>query len=277
MIINQHESLVVPEKTIAFFPKPSLLGLKKFDLEDIKLFLKPLNDDHKRDWFTPHFYKCLPLSIGNMQGFVFSLPYTISVFWNGGDSPNDLFINFYEDFKNYEGYDFIGPASEFGSGILTVHFPITLKTPPGINLMTIAPPNYPLPGLSPMTGVVESDNLRFSFTLNIKVNLQNMEIVIPANTPIIGLLPIPRYFCDSFELVNAYDIFNKNIVEEELDVVSRNGNFRNKNNSIDDENAPYKADRLYYSGQDVDGNKFKDHQLPQKNKKQTWLIFLNMV
>jgi hypothetical protein len=266
-IINQDESLVVPEKTIVFFPKTATSELKKFKIEDIGLFLKPLNADHKRDWFTPHFYKCLPLSIGNMQGFAFSLPYTISVFWNGGSSPNDLVIRLHEDFKNYEGYEFIRPTSDFGHGILTLDFPITLKTPPGINLMTIAPPNYPVPGLSPMTGVVESDNIRFSFTLNIKVDLQNIEIIIAANTPIIGLLPIPRYFCDSFELASAYDIFDKEVVEEELNIVYRNSNSRNQNNNKINEYAPYSADRLYYSGQDFDGNKFKDHQLPKKKNK----------
>jgi hypothetical protein len=262
MIINQDKGLVVPEKTIAFFPMHSDSGLKEFNLNDIGLFLKPLNSDHKRDWFTPHFYKCLPLSIGNMQGFVFSLPYTISVFWNGGSRPSDIVIDIHDNFKTYEDYDFILPVSEFGNGIFTIHFPVTLKTPPGINLMTIAPPNYPLPGLSPMTGVVESDNLRFSFTLNIKIDFPNMTLTIPANTPLIGLLPIPRYFCDSFELKNAYNIFDKNIVEKELDVVYRNSELRESNNNKGS------ADGLYYSGQDVDGNKFKDHQIPKKNKNQ---------
>ena len=263
MIINQDEGLFVPEKTIAFFPinlDPES-ELKNFNLEDVNLFLKPLNLDHKRDWFTPHFYRCLPLSIGNMQGFIVSLPYTISVFWNGKKDNDSITITFYEDFKPYDGYNFIYPKSEFGHGILTIHLPVTLKTPPGVNLMTIAPPNFPLPGLSPMTGVVESDNLRFSFTLNIKIDFANVDIVIPANTPITGLLPIPRYFCDSFELINAYSIFDKKIVEEESGVVYKNSQLRTYYNNI-----PSNPDRLYYSGQDILSNKFKDHQLPNKNK-----------
>jgi hypothetical protein len=265
MIINKDDNLVVPEKTIVFFPLRPREGLKTFNLNDIELFLKPLNSDHKRNWFTSHFYKCLPLSIGNMQGFIFSLPYTISVLWNGGSQPQDVVIKFNEDFKPYEGYDFIVPESEFGNGIFTIHFPVTLKTPPGINLITIAPPNYPLGGLSPMTGVVESDNIRFSFTLNIKIDFPNVEIIIPSNTPIVGLLPIPRYFCDSFKLVNAYDIFDKTVIEEESIVVEKQGKLREYNNS--NLNGFYVPDGLYYSGQDVDGNKFKDHQLPKKNKK----------
>lgn len=261
MIINQNDSLVVPDNTIAFFPIIPDKGIKPFNLKDIHLFLKPLNKTHKREWFSSYFYHCLPLSIGNMQGFVFSLPYTISVLWNGGNNVKDLSIKYYEDLKPYEGYNFIHPSSEFGNGILTIHFPLTLKTPPGINLMTIAPPNFPTPGLSPMTGVVESDNLRFTFTLNIKIDIPDVEIIIKPNTPIAGMIPIPRYFCDSFILKNAYDIFEKEIVDEEIKITKENANKRDNANKND-----LGQDKMYYSGFDIKGNRFKDHQLPKKNK-----------
>jgi hypothetical protein len=127
--------------------------------------------------------------------------------------------------------------------------------------MTISPPNYPLPGLSPMTGVVETDNLRFTFTLNIKIDFPNLEIIVNENTPLVGIIPIPRYFCDSFKLENAYNIFSKDVVEQEKDIANRHSQKRtlsNKNN--------LGSDKIYYLGKDLDGNKFKDHQLPKKNK-----------
>ena len=261
MIINQDDNLVVPEKTIAFFPVVPNNELKPFDLKNINLFLKPLNNNHKRDWFTPHFYKCLPLSIANLQGFVFSLPYRFSILWNGGNTENDILIEYDETFEEYKGLNFIYPSSEFGNGVLTIHYPITLKTPPGINLMTIAPPNFPVPGLSPMSGVIESDNIRFSFSLNIKVDIPNVKIIVEPNTPLVGLLPIPRYFCDSFELKNAYDIFDKNVVEDEVLTISENINSR-----INQYKNNLNEDKKYFSGKDIRGNKFKDHQLPKKNK-----------
>jgi hypothetical protein len=261
MIINQDDNLVVPEKTIAFFPLIPNQGYEPFDLKNINLFLNPLNKNHKRDWFTPYFYKCLPLSIGNMQGFVFSLPYTFSVFWNGGNEKEDLSLEFYNDFDQYKKINFIYPTSEFGNGILTIHYPLTLKTPPKTNLMTIAPPNFPLPGLSPMTGVIESDNLRFTFTLNIKIDFPNTKITINPNTPLIGIIPIPRYFCDSFELKNAYDIFDKNIIDEEIKITNEHGEKREHYN-----NNQLGFDKTYYLGKDIKGNKFKDHQLPKNNK-----------
>jgi hypothetical protein len=118
MIINKHDGLVVPNKTIAMFPIIPDEGLEPFNLKNVGLFLNPLNTNHKRDWFTSHFYKCLPLSIGNMQGFIFSLPYTFSVFWNGCNTTNDVLVEFYEDFSPYERKNFIYPTSEFGNGFV---------------------------------------------------------------------------------------------------------------------------------------------------------------
>jgi hypothetical protein len=252
--------MIVPEKTIVCIPVIPGNGLKEFNM-DFSSFLIPLNSDHKRDWFTPHFYKCLPLSIGNMQGFAFKSPFEFDVVWNGSSRPEDLQIIVNDNTVIEKDTNHVSVSSEFGHGIFTIHFPLILKTPPGVNLMTIAPPNYPVPGISPMTGVVETDNLRFTFTLNFKVDLVDTVIRITKDYPIMGILPIPRYFCDSFTLVNAYDVLDKDIIEEERQVVEEHNIrriYQTKNNKD--------SDRIYYTGTDIRGNKFKDHQLPRKKK-----------
>ena len=252
--------LIVPEKTIAYIPVIENKTLLPFNM-DISSFLKPLNKDYKRDWFTPHFYKCLPLSIANMQGLVFSSPFSFDIFWNGGDKLDSISFNVYDDsgIPNIEKMNHVYVSSEFGHGIFTMHFPIILKTPPNVNLMTIAPPNYPLPGISPMSGVVEADNLSFTFTLNFKIDLPNTLIKIEKNYPLMGIIPIPRYYCDSFELVNAYDILNKDDIEEQRQIAEEQGVSRQKQNQYSE-----KPDGKYYKGTDVRNNKFKNHQLPKR-------------
>lgn len=251
--------LVVPEKTIAWIPVPTKDSLLPFDM-DISSFLKPLNKDHKRDWFTSHFYKCLPLSIANMQGFAFSSPFSFDIFWNGENKTDSISFNIYNDSKihNFEKMMQVSVSSEFGYGIFTMHFPLILKTPPDVNLMTIAPPNYPLSGISPMSGVVETDNLSFTFTLNFKINLPNTLIKIEKNYPLMGIIPIPRHYCDSFNLVNAYDILNKDDIEEQRQISKEQGNSRDKQNKYNE-----KTDGRYYKGIDIRNNKFKNHQLPK--------------
>jgi hypothetical protein len=252
--------IVVPEKTIAFIPLIPENGIKQFDM-NISTFLNPLNKDHKRDWFTTNFYRCLPLSIGNMQGFAFSVPFTFDLLWNGGMNAEDIQITVHDDSEfDIKNMNHVYINSEFGNGIFTAHLPVMLKTPPGINLITIAPPNFPLPGISPMTGAIEADNLRFTFTLNFKIDLPNTLIRIEKNYPIMGILPVQRNFCDSFELISAYDIFNKDIVEEER-VIQKDHSERR---DVQNYKLGGKSDLLYYKGMDFRKNKFKDHQLPGK-------------
>ena len=90
--------------------------------------------------------------------------------------------------------------SHFGEGIITIGTPFILRTPPGINIMTINPPNYIIPNITVMTGVIETDNLRRNFTFNLKIQMPNIRVTVPAGTPLAGFIPIPRYFADNFEL-----------------------------------------------------------------------------
>jgi hypothetical protein len=251
--------LTVPEKTIAYIPLIEEQGAPPLDI-DVSAFLKPLNENHKRDWFKPYFYQCLPLSIANMQGLAFSSPFTFDVLWDGGDGPEAIVINIHDDFKvlNLHKPTHVTISSHFGSGIFTFNFPLMLKTPPNINLMTIAAPNYPLPGISPMSGVVETDNLSFSFTLNFKIDIPNALITVHKDYPIMGIIPIPRNYCDSFKLLNAYDILNEVDIEEERQIAyeQRISRFEQNKNKL-------KPDRRYYKGKDIRNNKFKNHQLPK--------------
>ena len=253
--------LVVPEKTIAYIPVIPKETLLPFNM-DVSSFLKPLNENHKRDWFTPHFYKCLPLSIANMQGLAFSSPFSFEIFWNGENKTDSIFFNIYDDsgIQNIETMNHVSVSSEFGHGIFTMSFPLMLKTPPNVNLMTIAPPNYPLPGISPMSGVVETDNISFTFTLNFKIDLPNIWIKIGKNYPLMGIIPIPRHYCDSFKLVNAYNVLNKDDIEEQRQIAKEQSESREKQNKHNE-----KTDGRYYKGTDIRNNKFKNHQLPKGN------------
>ena len=242
----------VPDKTIAIFTD----DLKRFSGKKEKnrilnILEKP---NKKREWFAPHFYRCLPLTIGNQYGFIIKSEFDFGFVWDGGDSleSTKIFIN--EDQKVLSN-KYPGIASHFGNGIITINPPFTLRTPPGVNLMTINPPNYIIPNITAMTGVVETDNLRRNFTFNLKIQIPNIEVYIPAGAPIAAFIPVPRYYADSFELKIAENIFDDKIIDEEAEAEN--------NASIHREEVETGgAGRHYLLGTDVYGNKFKDHQTP---------------
>jgi hypothetical protein len=245
----------VPDKTIAVFTNPFKNSWQFSNQE------KPFNviekPPKKRDWFSPHFYKCLPLTIGNQYGFIIKNQFDFSFFWNGQDSPESIFFDFY---KNKQNIDNLYPRieSHFGHGIITINPPFNLRTPSGVNLMTINPPNYIIPNITVMSGVVETDNIRQNFTFNLKIQMPNIQVNVPAGTPLAAFIPIPRYYADKFELKSAEDIFDQIVIDEEIQASTDSDIFREEI----EPSLQSKAGKKYMMGIDIYQNKFSDHQKP---------------
>jgi hypothetical protein len=208
----------------------------------------PLAGEVKRDWFNAHFYYCLPINIGNQYGFVIKSTVDFDVIWPGGDQAAQ--ITMIED----SGKQFI--KNGFGSGIVTIQNSFALKTPPGINIMTIQPPNMYIPGTMAMTGVIETDNIRRDFTFNLKITVPNYKIHIRKGDPLGAFIPIPRNFVEEFKVVPAIDIFNKDIVQSDIiesQVLSQ------ERQTVDKEKS-HESGRRYFNGNHTDGQKYYNHQ-----------------
>lgn len=242
----------VPDKTIAIFNSPNIYDQELTQKRILGMLKKP---DKKRDWFSPHFYRCLPLTIGNQYGFTVSSEFDISFEWNGGDKIEDtiLYIN-----DKLDSFSYPKISSHFGHGIVTINPPYFFRTPPGVNLITMNPPNYIIPNVTVMTGVIETDNLRRNFTFNLKIQIPNIKTTIPAGLPLAAFMPIPRYYCDEFNLDFAENIFKKEIVDEEI----KADRDANKHREKIEPNLKNGVGKHYLQGKDVYGNIFKDHQKP---------------
>lgn len=211
-----------------------------------------LRGENRRDWFSKHAYLCLPLVIGNQYGFVVKSQHSFEAYWNGGSGLDAVKINFTE--KNDQNGQHI--SSHFGLGIITVQNSFTLRTPEGVNLMTINPPNYFIDGLAHMTGVIETDNLRRDFTFNLKLTRPYHWVSVKKGDWIGCVIPTPRYFIDSFEMLDAKDYLTAEQIDEEINCSKDFG----KERENEDKEKPQAAGRRYFNGEDVYGNKFEDHQ-----------------
>ena len=136
----------------------------------------------------------MPLTVGNQYGFVINSLRDFEVSWDGTDS--DAIINF----LNNDNQEKQIIKNGFGKGIVTIQNLFALKTPIGINIMTIQPPNLFIPGCSAMTGVIETDQIRRDFTFNFKITIPNQKITIKKGDPVGAFIPIPRYFVEKFEI-----------------------------------------------------------------------------
>jgi hypothetical protein len=248
-MINQGNN--VPNNTIAIFPYSG--DQKPLSKNKINTIVK--REGKKRDWFPPDAYRCLPITIGNQYGFTVALNYDIAVEWNGGNAPKDVIIYYAETKENIKN-KVTTISSDIGAGILTITTPFMLRTPPNVNIMTINPPNYVLPNMTVLTGVIEADNLRIGFPFNIKLQMPNIKIVIPAGSPLAAFIPIPRYYADNFELKYADELFDKSVIEEENQAYSDWINYNKKTNA----QSGVVKEKQYLRGVDIYGNPFLDHQ-----------------
>lgn len=253
MNIND-EGNFVPNNTIIFINQSEN---KEYDISDI---IEPLKGKNKRDYFSQPFYYCLPLLIANQSGFVVKAAHDLEVYWSGGEAPaaikkinNKNVPDSYEKIQEY--------FTNFRSGIISIENAFIFRTPPGINLMTIQPPNYFIRGIHSMSGVVEADNLRRSFTFNLKITEPNKVIKIKKGDWLSAFVPTPRYFIDSFSMESAEKFFDKNCIDNELSDIKKLQYERN--NSLEnggDIGKPNDSGRRYFKGINVDDSEFKDHQ-----------------
>jgi hypothetical protein len=149
----------------------------------------PVPGQPKRDWMdeSPNkfAYKCLPLTIANMHGWDFLAPCDIEMFWNGDNRVEGVFIRHMIPEKAPKFAN-----SHFGSGTVTFNFPYIFRTPPGWGLMVQGPPNNPKRGISPLQGIVETDWLPATFTMNWKITEPWYTVKFEKGEPICRLMPI---------------------------------------------------------------------------------------
>lgn len=242
--INEDNNLV-PDKTIVIVPHSKENGSAYLET------VESLKNVPKRDWFTSHFYYCLPLNIGNQYGFIIKSLYDFTLVWTGKTDRESLHILIDEETNSKQSL-----VSQFGSGILTIQNDFIIRTPPGINIVTIQPPNMFIPGTCAMTGVIETDNLRRDFTFNLKVTIPNYKVVIKKGDALGAFIPIHRGFVDGFEVKYFDSIFSEETIDKEL----MDGVELGRQRINEDRNRPHESGRKYFNGEHANGEKYKDHQ-----------------
>jgi hypothetical protein len=107
-------------------------------------------------------YRCLPLGIANAMGWEILLPARITAKWTGGVELADLTVE--SDDPKWPTHRLA--SSHFGHGVLTFPISYLFRTDPGIALWVRGVPNQPKDGIAPLDGLVETDWLDFTFTMN---------------------------------------------------------------------------------------------------------------
>lgn len=201
----------VPDKKILYFYDEKQVGeAASHKIEDV---IEPLKGKIKREWFSEPYYYCLPLTIANQYGFVVKAYEDLEIYHTGAKAPATIKVG--DTLLPHDPYRPQRYFTNFNNGVISIENNFQLKTPPNVNLMVIQPPNYFIPGIHCLSGVVETDNLSRTFTFNIKVTQENKKIKIKKGDWLAAFIPIPRFYVDSFSLESADMYISKEAIENE--------------------------------------------------------------
>ena len=120
----------------------------------------------RRDWMDATHqrfaYRCTPMAIANASGWELRCPFDFEAVWDGTSSVEAIIIITQASRNQVERLI----ASHFGHGVLTFHAGWLFRTPPGWALWVRGAPNHLKDGIGALDGLVETDWLPFTFTMN---------------------------------------------------------------------------------------------------------------
>jgi hypothetical protein len=110
--------------------------------------------------------------------------------WNGGAHRDDVQVAFEDDSSTGNMNITRFAESHFGSGILTFSVGVVIRTPPNCDLWVTGPPNEFKDGIQPLSGVVETYWMPFTFTMNWKFTRPNLRVRFEKGEPFCFFFPV---------------------------------------------------------------------------------------
>jgi hypothetical protein len=154
----------------------------------------------KRDWmdntFDRHAYKCFPVSLANTLGWTFSYPEDISFIWDGvpDSSPGHVTV--------LSGEEYVSTGRS--NATISFNTGLTFQTDKNLSLLLMPVPNQFIDGVQGFTNIISTSVLKTDLPYAWKITKANEIITIPANTPILSIIPISLSDIQDTE-INLYD------------------------------------------------------------------------
>lgn len=154
--------------------------------------IRPANP--KRQWMDTALnknpYRCLPLSMANAWGWEILSTAKFTAEWDGGLHPSSVKVTLLEGTGAPDGY--------FGEGTLTWHTGYLFKTEFPYGMYVTGAPNNPKPNTIPLSGIVETHWLPFTFTMNWRFT-QPGKFTMDIGEPFCQIFPIDMNTFDGME------------------------------------------------------------------------------
>ncbi|HWY87475.1 MAG TPA: DUF6065 family protein [Gemmataceae bacterium] len=172
----------------------------------------------ERDWMDQspqrYAYRCLPLAIANRAGWLLHNPVTFTAVWDGGPTRHNVRLEietpgmqapsspwaFTVDSTTISARASVRDprvTEHFGVGTVTFTISYLFRTPPGINLWVKGPSNWIKDGAQPLEGIVETDWVPSTFTMNWKLTRPHFPVRFEKDEPVCMIVPVLRGLAES--------------------------------------------------------------------------------
>jgi hypothetical protein len=205
--------------------------------------------------------RCLPLLMANESGWWLRNRHAFTATWNGGPRKDDLTL----EFDSVAGG---GDAaiSGFGYGIISWPIPCVFRTPPGFDLLVRGPANLPKDGATALEGLVATDWIEATFTMNWKMTRPGLPVRFERGEPFAMLVPQRR-----LDLEHCQPTVRALSDEPQLQDHVRQWLARRRREHVRTfvgEHVPEIGgtvwDGTYMRGERGDGSQFEDHRVRRK-------------
>lgn len=150
----------------------------------------------QRDWmdttFDRHAYQCFPVSLSNRMGWGISYPEDIVFIWDGINDSSDDHV------KVLAGHKYV--HSGRGNRTISFYTDLTFMFPETTSLLTMPVPNQFIRGAQCMTTIISPSALQGELPIAWMITEPNVEIRIPAGTPVAAVMPISLTDLQEYEV-----------------------------------------------------------------------------
>lgn len=201
----------------------------------------------KRNWMdeTPnkHAYQCMPVSLANTLGWGISFPTDISFIWDGICDTTDSHV------KILSGEEYCSTGR--GNATISFNTYLTLKTDESITTLIMPVPNEFNENAQCFTNLISTSFYKPMLPIAWRIIKPNVEITIPAGTPVATIIPISLKDLQNFNVV----ISKENIPKEYNIEIMENLEFFKEQSKIG------KFTKLYKKAQNSKGEKVGRHEV----------------
>lgn len=203
----------------------------------------------QRDWMDEtagrHAYRCFPVSLANSVGWSISFLDDIEFVWDGITDTTSDHVKILKSGPQVCNTDRANATISFNSEL-------TFRTDEDISILSIVPPNYFIDGAVPFTSIMSTSFYPHPYPIAWRITRPNVNILIPAGTPVATLIPISLGKLSSIELDIEDLPHNPNegiINEEKLQVLRK----------MAEDGKPFS--NFYRDAVDYKGNKVGNHEV----------------